>query len=308
MAETKQTAPIPPDDDTASSTVADSPAEIFYYRINFRPQNRPFTALAHQDRFKRGQVVMVRTEHGPEPARVASRISSLPFGDPPPEPPYLITRDATLEEEGRFERLLALEGEALAICAGHIQQLALPMQLVRVERYFSGGKIIFYFTAENRVDFRELVKALVHEFRIRVEMRQIGVRHETQMIGGIGACGRELCCATFLDHFDSVSIKMAKEQDLPLNPTKISGVCNRLLCCLTYEFDTYRNLKKGMPRAGRSIRIEDQVYLVIRQMPLQSSVLVVNKDGEERTLSHEEWQAAEPIKGGAKRGPRKKQP
>ena len=126
-------------------------------------------------------------------------------------------------------------------------------------------------------------------------MRQIGVRHETQMTGGLGACGRELCCATFLSRFDSVSIKMAKAQDLPLNPAKISGVCNRLLCCLTYEYETYRVMKKGMPRAGRSVLLEGKTYHVTRQLPLMGRVAVVGGDGEERLLTEEEWRAAEPV-------------
>ena len=129
------------------------------------------------------------------------------------------------------------------------------MKLTRVERYFNGSKIIFYFTAENRVDFRELVKDLVQEFRTRVEIRQIGVRHETKMLGGIGCCGRELCCSSFIKNFAPVSIKMAKEQNLPLNPAKISGVCNRLLCCLTYEYETYQRLRKDMPKPGKTLTL-----------------------------------------------------
>ena len=190
------------------------------------------------------------------------------------------------------------------------------MHLVRAERFFNGSKIIFYFTAENRVDFRELVKDLVQEFRTRVEMRQIGVRHETKMTGGIGACGRELCCTSFLQKFDSVSIKMAKTQDLPLNPAKISGVCNRLLCCLTYEFDNYKTIKQEMPRVGRLLSYEGVVYRVVRIFALQGTVLGVSREKGELLMTEEQWREATPVsrpapkkgkaKVGKKTGQRKK--
>jgi cell fate regulator YaaT (PSP1 superfamily) len=169
------------------------------------------------------------------------------------------------------------------------------MHLVRVERFFSGSKMIFYFTADSRVDFRALVKDLVQEFRTRVEMRQVGVRHETKMIGGIGTCGRELCCSSYIKNFDSVSIKMAKEQDLPLNPTKISGVCNRLLCCLTYEYETYKKQRKNMPKAGKRIKLEGDQYLVKRQMPLQDAVIAENSAGEDVMLKKEQWELSQPF-------------
>jgi len=165
------------------------------------------------------------------------------------------------------------------------------MSLVKVERFFNGGKIIFYFTAENRVDFRELVKNLVQEFRTRVEMRQIGVRHETKMLGGLGCCGRELCCSSFIQNFESVSIKMAKEQNLPLNPAKISGACNRLLCCLNYEYKTYKATRKGMPKVGKIIIFDDQSYKVRQHNVLKETVTIVNNEGEEIALNKDEWQA-----------------
>jgi cell fate regulator YaaT (PSP1 superfamily) len=127
-------------------------------------------------------------------------------------------------------------------------------------------------------------------------MRQVGVRHETKMLGGLGTCGRELCCASFIKKFDSVSIKMAKEQDLPLNPSKISGLCNRLLCCLTYEYDIYRRQRKGMPKVGKKIMIGDACYLVKRQNPLQESIVVSNEKGEDEHLRKDQWQACEPLK------------
>ena len=185
-----------------------------------------------------------------------------------------------------------------------IEKHKLEVSLVRVEKFFNGSKMIFYFTADNRVDFRELVKDLVQEFRTRVEMRQIGVRHETKMLGGLGTCGRELCCSSFMKKFDSVSIKMAKEQDLPLNPSKISGVCNRLLCCLTYEFHAYHEQRKKMPRIGSKIKLNDMECKVKRQIPLQRQLVVVTPEGEEITLEKERWQQLERLK--SDRQPKKK--
>ena len=127
-------------------------------------------------------------------------------------------------------------------------------------------------------------------------MRQVGVRHETKMLGGIGTCGRELCCSSFIKNFDSVSIKMAKEQDLPLNPTKISGVCNRLLCCLTYEYETYKKQRKNMPKVGKRIKVDGAQYLVKRQMPLQDAIVAEKSDGEDVILPKELWKQAQPLK------------
>lgn len=273
-------------------------APASYYRIRFREDGQECTAQSKLSDLARGDVVIIRTDHGPEPAAIVGRAASSPDPDIPRRSSCVILRRATGEEEDKYQRLPELEQEAFHICVGEIEKLNLPMQLIRVERFFNGSKIIFYFTAENRVDFRELVKHLVQEFRTRVEMRQIGVRHETQLIGGIGICGRELCCSSFLKKFESVSIKMAKAQDLPLNPAKISGLCNRLLCCLTYEYDSYRAIKREMPRVGKSIFYEGKVYKVIRIMALQKTVHAVSAEGEEVILSEEQWKAAEPVRKG----------
>ena len=208
-----------------------------------------------------------------------------------------MARQLTSDEVERFANFPGAEENGFSKCNELIAKHSLKMSLVKVEKFFNGSKMIFYFTADNRVDFRELVKDLVQEFRTRVEMRQVGVRHETKMLGGLGTCGRELCCSSFLKKFDSVSIKMAKEQDLPLNPTKISGVCNRLLCCLTYEFDTYRKQRKGLPKVGRKLMLDNEMYRVKRQNPLQQTLLVTKSDGEERLLRRDQWSAAELVKG-----------
>ena len=209
-----------------------------FYRIRFRDDAQEFTAASKLVELKKGYSVMVKTDHGLEPARIYGPAPACMGEKVQRKGSYEVSRRPTSEEESRYQNLAGHEKRAFDICTDLIDKHDLIMRLVRVEKFFNGSKMIFYFTADSRVDFRALVKDLVQEFRTRVEMRQVGVRHETKMLGGLGTCGRELCCSSFLKKFDSVSIKMAKEQDLPLNPTKISGVCNRLLCCLTYEFDT----------------------------------------------------------------------
>ena len=212
-----------------------APALDNFYYIRFRPNSPAVSATSRMTNLERDEQVMVQTDYGLEPAMMTGLGPQLniPGHASKQKASYLIVRKATRDELPKIERLMERETEAFTICQQHIKKHQLAMKLTRVERLFSGSKIIFYFTAENRVDFRELVKDLVQEFRTRVEIRQIGVRHETKMIGGLGGCGRELCCSSFLKDFAPVSIKMAKEQSLPLNPAKISGVCNRLLCCLT---------------------------------------------------------------------------
>lgn len=269
--------------------------QSLFYRVRFRDNGQEFTMQTRTTGLVHGDVVMIRTDHGPEPARIVSRAPGSPDPAVPRLASLLGTRRATGEEQEKYERLAEMEKEAFRFCAREIEKLALPMQLVQVERFFNGSKIIFYFTADSRVDFRELVKNLVQEFRTRVEMRQIGVRHETQLLGGLGACGRELCCSSFLKKFESVSIKMAKTQDLPLNPAKISGLCNRLLCCLTYEYDSYRAIKKEMPRVGKSISIDGHVYKVVRIMAILGTVHAIDEAGEEVVLTEEQWRAAEPV-------------
>jgi cell fate regulator YaaT (PSP1 superfamily) len=263
--------------------------EKTFYRIRFRREGQQFSASSAEPDLVAGNVVMVNTDHGLEPAEIVGSPSLSGCRGQISRASFVINRRAGVEELEKYSHLAENEAGAFSICKGLIEKHKLSMQLVRVERFFNGSKMVFYFTADNRVDFRALVKDLVQEFRTRVEMRQVGVRHETKMIGGIGTCGRELCCSSFIKKFDSVSIKMAKEQDLPLNPAKISGVCNRLLCCLTYEYDTYKKQRKGMPRPGKKIVINNEQFRVKRQNPLQESILVENESGEEITLSRNQW-------------------
>ena len=195
----------------------------------------------------------------------------------------LATSDDTVQEESNRKR----EKEAHEICQAKIKEHDLEMHLVDVEMTFDLNKIIFYFTADGRVDFRELVKDLASVFRTRIELRQIGVRDEAKILNGIGICGLTLCCATFLDEFQPVSIKMAKEQSLSLNPSKISGICGRLMCCLKYEEETYEFLNRNIPGAGDLVRTPDGDGEVISVNVLRqlARVAVRKRKGDDAAVS-----------------------
>ncbi len=229
---------------------------------------------------KRGDKVMVITNEGPavgcvctEPRNVDTEISKRELKK--------VFRLATDEEMGKFEKACELEGVVYDFCYRRIKERAMPMCLVSVDRRFDGSKIVVYFTADGRVDFRELVKDLVRKFRTRIEMRQIGVRHQAKMVGGLGTCGRPLCCATFLKNFAPVTIKMAKEQNISLNPGKISGMCGRLMCCLTYEYTYYEGIKRNFPKVGKKVITTKGEGKVTRQNILKESITVLLDNGEE---------------------------
>ena len=192
-----------------------------------------------------------------------------------------IERPATEEEIRQHFCNVEVELDAKGYCLERITAHALPMNLVDVEYFFDCSKIIFYFTADGRVDFRELLKDLVRRLRTRVELRQIGIRNQAKMVGGLGGCGRPLCCASFLKNFHAVSIKMAKEQNLSLNPAKISGACGRLMCCLQYEHETYKELKRDMPKIGKKVELPEGKGKVVRQNVMGRSYTVQLEDGHE---------------------------
>ncbi len=173
------------------------------------------------------------------------------------QPLKKIIRKADEKDLQKYNENEEKKAKALEICEEKIKKHGLEMKLIDVEYTFDNSKVIFYFTADGRVDFRELVKDLASVFRMRIELRQIGVRDEAKMVGGVGCCGRELCCHQWLSEFQPVSIKMAKVQNLSLNPSKISGMCGRLMCCLKYENETYQVLKKGMPEKGETVIIPE---------------------------------------------------
>lgn len=198
-----------------------------------------------------------------------------------------IIRKATEKDIEQKNKNRIKEIEALVICLRKIKKHKLEMKLIDVELTFDSKKIIFYFTADGRIDFRALVKDLAYIFKIRIELRQIGVRDEAKIKNGIGICGRTLCCSTFLNEFQSVSIKMAKEQNLSLNPIKISGSCGRLMCCLKYEEETYRHLNKNLPKEGDLVLTNDGIGVVLAVNILQQLVKVAVRvnDYEEPTVN-----------------------
>ena len=202
------------------------------------------------------------------------------------QPLKSVIRVATEEDKRNEQKNREKEKEAFDVCLEKIRKHELDMKLINAEYTFDGNKVLFYFTADGRIDFRELVKDLAAVFRTRIELRQIGVRDETKIRGGIGICGRPLCCHTYLSDFAPVSIKMAKEQNLSLNPTKISGVCGRLMCCLTNEEETYEELNSRLPAIGDTVTTveglkgEVQSVSVLRQLVK----VVVNLDDEEKEI------------------------
>jgi len=204
------------------------------------------------------------------------------------EPLRKIIRKMNPWDHKQIEKNKKKARELLDVCEKKICAHRLDMKLIESEYSFDRSKIIFYFTAENRVDFRGLVKDLANTLRARIELKQIGVRDEARILGGFGPCGRSLCCAQFLKDFDSVSIKMAKDQNLSLNPTKISGSCGRLMCCLGYEHKTYKELMKGLPRVGHEIKTEKGKVKVIGINPLKRSVNAETEDGKVLEVSYKD--------------------
>jgi cell fate regulator YaaT (PSP1 superfamily) len=192
-----------------------------------------------------GERVVVQTEGGPALGTVVRRIPQLDDKRRPRDESQRIVRLATRDDIVARQKHQRREEEAFRIAVLKVRERGLGMKVTRVEQAFDGSKMIFYFTADGRVDFRELVRELASEFRTRIEMRQIGVRDEAKLIGGYGSCGRPLCCTTFLQTFEPVSIKMAKQQDLSLNPSKLSGLCGRLKCCLRYELPNAKGVQHG---------------------------------------------------------------
>ena len=236
---------------------------------------------------RRGQKVLVESEVGEVFGTVLSAPRS-PGSEPRRRALKKVLRIAGEDDIGRNERNRRLEGEVYDFCSLKIQERSLPMCLVSVECLFNASKVIVYFTADGRVDFRELVKDLVQRFRMRIEMKQIGVRHQAKMMGGLGTCGRQLCCTSFLSNFTAVSIKMAKEQNLSLNPSKISGMCGRLMCCLNYEFGYYEKEKRDLPKVGKKVKTIHGMAKVIRQNILRGRMTVVLESGEEKEISFDE--------------------
>lgn len=252
--------------------------------VRFRQAGKVYYFSPDQYDIKQGDKVIVETSRGVEFGRVVLGPKEVP-DEEITQPLKSVIRIATEEDKQNDEKNREKEKEAFAICQEKIRKHELDMKLINAEYTFDNNKVLFYFTAEGRIDFRELVKDLAAVFRTRIELRQIGVRDETKILGGIGICGRPLCCHTYLSDFAPVSIKMAKEQNLSLNPTKISGVCGRLMCCLTNEEETYEELNNRLPAIGDTVTTPDglkgevQSVSVLRQ--LVKAVVILDDEEKE---------------------------
>jgi cell fate regulator YaaT (PSP1 superfamily) len=245
---------------------------------------------------KKDSYVVVETARGVEFGECVIGIKEISEDDIV-SPLKSVLRIATEEDINKHFKNKDKENDAFEICLKKIQEHGLTMKLIDVEYTFDNNKVIFYFTADGRVDFRELVKDLAAIFKTRIELRQIGVRDEAKMLGGLGPCGRPMCCSTFLGDFASVSIKMAKEQNLSLNPTKISGICGRLMCCLNYEQSTYEDIRKRMPKVGSIVKTSEGTGEVFSNNIVKENVKVKLRKGEEEILEEFKIEDIELIKG-----------
>ncbi len=282
-------------------------------KIQFQTAGRLYDFRTGELDVNTDERVVVETERG----RSIGRVVKGPFeidDNEVSEGVKTILRKAVPEDLESASRHRAKEKDAFDLCLRRVRERGLDMKLVKVEYLFDGSKAIFYFTADGRIDFRELVKDLAHAFHTRIEMRQIGVRDEAGMVGGIGICGRELCCSSFLREFEPVSVKMAKEQNLALNPTKISGQCGRLLCCLAYEFETYCTLRKCLPKCGKRVSCGTVEGEVVKLNILDGTVTVKTDDnheiivrGDEVKLEVAPERAKKPAKEPEENKPRKQQ-
>ncbi len=245
--------------------------------IRFRSAAKTYYFDPHGIQAKKGEFAIVETARGPEFGEVSIENTRIKASEVV-SPLRPVIRIASQEDIRHHEENRSREGDALKLCAERIAAHKLDMKLIDVQYAFDNSKLLFYFTSEGRVDFRDLVKDLASLFRTRIELRQIGIRDEAKMLGGIGACGRPLCCATFLPDFAQVSIKMAKEQGLSLNSAKISGVCGRLMCCLRYETESYAAEIKLTPPVDSTVKTEDGVGTVIGTNPIAGTVKVLLSD------------------------------
>ena len=273
--------------------------------VRFRGGCKEYYFAPHGIAVETGQFVIVETAQGTEYAQCLSGNHEVDDGAVV-RPLRALVRVATENDRRTMEYNRQREKDAFGICQKKIAERGLDMKLVRVESCFDGSKIVFFFTSEGRVDFRELVRDLAGVFRARIELRQIGVRDESKMIGGLGICGQPFCCSRFLKDFQPVSIKMAKEQGLSLNPTKISGACGRLMCCLAYEESAYEYLNSIMPMVGSTVRTPDGLGTVLEVNPV-SGYLRVRCGTESLAPRYYKVGVCEYVSGG-KRPPRRPDP
>ena len=241
--------------------------------INFREAGKVYYFSPGKFKLSVGDSVIVETARGVELGEVKTANKLVPASEVT-SPLKTVSRIATEDDLLRHEANRRAEADAIRICRQKVEAHKLGMDLVGAEYTFDNSKLIFYFTCESRVDFRELVKDLASTFRTRIELRQIGIRDEAKMMGGLGVCGRKYCCSAFLPDFAQVSIKMAKEQNFSLNSAKVSGACGRLMCCLRYEHETYEEAIRQTPQNGSTVSTKDGVGVVVETKPLAGEIKV----------------------------------
>jgi cell fate regulator YaaT (PSP1 superfamily) len=230
-----------------------------------------------------GDHVIVETEQGLGFGTVA--VPPEPIDESRPRKPLKkVFRLASEKDFQQRDKNIETERQAHTYCLECIQELGLNMNLFSVESSFDAGKLTFFFTSDGRVDFRQLVKMLVKKLGVRIEMRQVGIRNQAKMCGGIGRCGRQICCSAFMEKFGPVSIRMAKEQGLSLNPTKISGQCGRLMCCLTFEYETYKEIQAGFPKVGKTIKTKAGQGKVIRHNTICNRIAIRFDGGQDMEI------------------------
>ena len=255
--------------------------------IRFKPAGKVYDFDCGLFVLNRGDYVIVETEQGLGFGAVV--IPPIPCDERPSDKPLKkVFRLASEKDFCQREKNLETEKHAHEFCLKCINDLELKMNLFSVESTFDTSKLTFFFTSEGRVDFRQLVKLLVKELGVRIEMRQVGIRNQAKMCGGIGRCGRELCCSLFMGNFEPVSIRMAKEQGLSLNPTKISGQCGRLMCCLNFENSTYQALRKKFPKIGKIVKTKSGTGKVTRQNVIGQRIAVQLDDGPKIEVKFDE--------------------
>ena len=252
--------------------------------VKFKPAGKIYDFDSNSLKLNIGEKVIVETGQGLGFGTIATH-AVLRDEKQIKKPLKPVNRIATEADLMKVGNNIEEEKNACEYCQDCIKKLDLKMKLFTVECNFDGNKLTFFFTSDERVDFRQLVKMLVKRFKTRIELRQIGIRNQAKMIGGIGRCGRKICCSSFLDRFEPVSIKMAKEQKLSLNPTKISGLCGRLMCCLTFECDTYRCPKNKYPKIGSIIKTAGGTGKVIRHNITNNEITILLENNVELQTS-----------------------
>ena len=285
------------DIETEPQVVEALPENVEVVGINFREAGKIYYFSPKGLKFTVGNKVIVETSRGVEMGTVKVANKVVPSSEVVP-PLKSVTRLATEEDIERDTRNHELELDAALICKKKIAAHKLEMSLVATEYTFDNSKLIFYFTAESRVDFRELVKDLASTFHTRIELRQIGIRDEAKMMGGLAVCGRKYCCAGFLTDFVQVSIKMAKEQNFSLNSSKVSGACGRLLCCLRYEHETYEEAIRNTPSVGSIVKTADGEGVVIETKPLASEIKVKFENNDKESVKSFKCKEVKVLKHG----------